>query len=544
MERTPSSKRDSAEEQLEYKAYSDSWDAPDRSSMEKSGADENDMLLNDLGYKQELNREFGMMSAFSFAVSISGVFATIGTTFYYPLVSGGSSSAVWCWAIGGASCMTIALSVAELVSSYPTSGGLYYTCSRVFPPKIAPFMCWIDGWLNLLGQISGVASTDYGAAQMLLSAVSMGTDFKYVPTANHAVGVMAAILVLHGLISSLPTKYIERITKFYVVFHYSVLVAGAVALLAKTSPKHDATYVFTNVEANTGWSPVGWSWLLGLLSPSWVMTDYDATSHLCEELADPARIAPWAIAMALGSTYVLGFMYMIVLCFCMGDPSLIMQQSQPVAMIYYNSLGKSGGIAFTVFMFVVANFVGITALQAASRTVWAQARDEMFPWASKYLYRVTTLTKTPTIAVVVSTVLCIAINLIALGSTETINAIFNVCAIALDVSYCIPIAGKILFPKLNRKGPWNLGRFSFAVNSWACMWTAFVTIVFFMPTEMPVTAQNMNYAVVFFVSVIVASILCWYAGGSKYKGPAAHVPDPEAIAEKELHSAFTHDKSE
>lgn len=62
------------------------------------------------GYKPVFKREFGYLSTFSFAVSISGVFATIMTTMYYPLVSGGSSAVVWCWAISGAGCMCIAVS--------------------------------------------------------------------------------------------------------------------------------------------------------------------------------------------------------------------------------------------------------------------------------------------------------------------------------------------------------------------------------------------------------------------------------------------------
>lgn len=40
----------------------------------------------------------------------------------------------------------------------------------------------LPGWLNLIGQICGSASSSYGASQMLLSAVSIGSDFTYYPT--------------------------------------------------------------------------------------------------------------------------------------------------------------------------------------------------------------------------------------------------------------------------------------------------------------------------------------------------------------------------
>ena len=66
-------------------------------------------LAAEFGYKPVFKREFGYLSAFSFAVSISGTFSTIATTLVYPLYAGGSSSAVWCWLISGAGCMCIAV---------------------------------------------------------------------------------------------------------------------------------------------------------------------------------------------------------------------------------------------------------------------------------------------------------------------------------------------------------------------------------------------------------------------------------------------------
>ena len=48
------------------------------------------------GYKPVFKREFGYLSTFSFAFSIGGLFASIATTFIYPLEAGGSASIIWC----------------------------------------------------------------------------------------------------------------------------------------------------------------------------------------------------------------------------------------------------------------------------------------------------------------------------------------------------------------------------------------------------------------------------------------------------------------
>ncbi|QIW94681.1 hypothetical protein AMS68_000199 [Peltaster fructicola] len=489
-------------------------------------------LAAEFGYKPVFKREFGYLSTFSFAVSISGLFATVATTFSAPLLAGGSASAVWCWLISGAGCMCIALSVSELVSAYPTCGGLYYTVSRLAPRRHVAWISWIVGWLNLLGQIAGVASSEWGAAALLLAAVAMNsgtyvdpdtgsTLFNYQPTYNQTVGVMAALTVLTGLVNSLSTYWMEKMTKTYVIFHIAVLVTCSVALLAMAQPwngteKNDAAYVFTNVDNTSGWTPDGWSFLLGFLSVSWTMTDYDATAHITEEIKDPEIKAPWAISMAMLFTYVAGWLFNIVLCFCMGSPEDILGSplQQPVAQIFYNVLGRAGGITFTVCAVIILKFVTFTAMQALARTVFAFSRDRLVPFSSVWT-KIYPLTGTPLFAVWISTFWCIAINLIGLGSYTAIAGVFATCAIALDWSYCIPIVCKLLFGQF-KPGPWHLGRFSPVINAWAVIWTFFVSIIFVMPTVIPVTAENMNYAIVYLSGILVISGIYYAIAGRKY----------------------------
>lgn len=168
------------------------------------------------------------------------------------------------------------LSVSELISAYPTCGGLYYTVSRLAPKRYVPFLSWITGWLNLLGQFAGLASAEWGAAALLLAAVSIGSDFTYQPTINQTVATMVGMVVVSGLVNSLSTYWLEKLTKSYVIFHVLVMVSCVIALLAMAQPengtaKHTAKYVFTDVKNQSGWQPTGWSFLFGFLSVSWTM---------------------------------------------------------------------------------------------------------------------------------------------------------------------------------------------------------------------------------------------------------------------------------
>ena len=162
-----------------------------------------------------------------------------------------------------------------------------------------------------------------------------------------------------------------------------------------------------------------------------------ATAHITEEIREPELKAPWAISMAMLFTYVVGWLFTIVLCFCMGDVKAIINSpiQQPVAQIFYNVLGKGGGITFTVCAFIIIKFVCFTAMQALGRTVFAFSRDRLVP-GSNIWTKILPLTGTPILAVWICVFFCIAINLIGLGSYTAILGVFNVTAIALDWSYC------------------------------------------------------------------------------------------------------------
>lgn len=302
----------------------------------------------------------------------------------------------------------------------------------------------------------------------------------------------------------------------YVVFHGLAIVTCSIALLAMCPDRHDAKYVFTNVSSESGWSPTGFSFLFGFLSVSWTMTDYDATAHITEEMDEPERKAPWAIFLAMALTYIVGWLFNIVLCFTMGDPSDILSSSleQPVIQLFYNNLGRDGAIVFAVCAFVILNTCAITAIQSLARTVFAFSRDRLLP-GSRYWKIIDKRTDTPILAVWFSVFWCAAINLIALGSYITVSAIFNVCAIAMDWSYCIPIACKLIYGRFE-PGPWHMGKFSFFVNLWAILWTAFVSIIFLFPTFYPVTTDNMNFAVVILAFIFLCAGVYWVISGRKF----------------------------
>lgn len=74
-------------------------------------------------------------------------------------------------------CLSDNFTVAELVSAYPTAGGMYFVTKQVVPKEMVPIWAWIVGWCNFLGQTAGVSSVAYTVSQMVLACGSMNSGF-------------------------------------------------------------------------------------------------------------------------------------------------------------------------------------------------------------------------------------------------------------------------------------------------------------------------------------------------------------------------------
>jgi amino acid permease (GABA permease) len=494
-------------------------------------ANDADALAN-LGYKQEFSRNYGFLSTFSFALSISGLMGTISITYLYPLWSGGPAAAIWCWFVGAIGCLCIAWSVAEITSCFPTSGGMYYVITHVVPKKYVPVMCWIDAWLYFTGALTGACSTDFGAATLLMNIIQMNTDGAYVPSRGHITAVAILIVITHGAINSLPGSVLASITKYYCIVNICATVALIITLLAKCPEFNTKEYTFGTVINSTGWDADGWAFLFGFLQVSWVMTCYDATSRMSEEVHNAAYLTPLAIATALTTTAILGWVLVIVITLTMGtDIERILNTGtgQPIVEIYVIAMGKTGATAYLSLAFVVLWFCGAVATCYTARSLWSFSRDKGLPYY-KFWYHLDSRTQAPVRCVWLIVAVNCCLTLINLGSNIAMNAIFSACAIATDWSYIIVIAAFAL----NRekmgvaRGPFNMGSVSKPVMIYACTWTVFVSIVFLFPNYMPVTKENMNYTVVILGFVFFATG-GWYLIDARkwYEGPVSNVDEEE-----------------
>jgi amino acid transporter len=130
--------------------------------------DDDERLLAELGYKQSLNRAWSGFSNFAISFSIISILAGCFTSYAQAWNNGGPVIISWGWILISIPILIIGFCLSELVSKYPTSGGIYWFAGKLGGPVWA----WFTGWFNIIGLIGVVASVIYACATFLASSIS------------------------------------------------------------------------------------------------------------------------------------------------------------------------------------------------------------------------------------------------------------------------------------------------------------------------------------------------------------------------------------
>ena len=87
--------------------------------------------LHRMGYAQELRRRMSGFSNFAVSFTIISILSGCLTLYGYGMGTGGPAVIVWGWPFVGIMTLFVGLAMAEVCSSYPTAGGLYYWSAKL-----------------------------------------------------------------------------------------------------------------------------------------------------------------------------------------------------------------------------------------------------------------------------------------------------------------------------------------------------------------------------------------------------------------------------
>jgi amino acid permease (GABA permease) len=491
-------------------------DSPGRSAKVPASATDDEKRLHELGYAQELSRRMSGFSNFAVSFTIISILSGCLTLYQFGMNTGGPVMIVWGWPIVGAFTLMVGLAMAEVCSSYPTAGGLYYWSAKLAPRNSAAWS-WFTGWFNFLGQVAVTAGIDFGAAFFLNAFLDL--QFGFAATPPHTILLFGIILLLHGLLNTFGVKLVALLNDISVWWHVIgvLIIVGALVFLPD---KHQsAGFVFGEFVNNTGWSSGFYVALLGLLLAQYTLTGYDASAHMTEETHDASRSGPRGIVMSIVVSLAAGWVLLIGLTFAIQDYDAEVASATPPAQIFIDAIGATGGKLLLLIVIGAQFFCGMSSVTANSRMIYAFSRDGALP-ASSFWHRVNKRTRTPTNAIWLAAGGAFVLGLPYLWNTTAYAAVTSIAVIGLYIAYVLPTFLRLRLKDRFERGPWHLGRWSSLVGTIAVCWVVFITILFMLPQASPVTAKTFNYTPIAVLVVLGFAGIWWLVSARKwFTGP-------------------------
>ncbi|MGW7550007.1 amino acid permease [Streptomyces sp. WAC 06783] len=473
--------------------------------------DEDERLLKELGYTQQLHRRMGAFGNFAASLSVISIMSGTLLLFGFGLNSGGPAVVMWGWLAVGPLVLCLAAALAEITSRYPTSGGLYYMARQLGGERWS----WYTGWLNLLGLLAGIAAQDYGIATF--TAAWANLQWGIVPSPGGLLALYAVILVLHAVLNLFGARLMNVLTSVSAWWH----LAGAVVIISALTfiPSHHqpAGFVFSEFTNNTGWGAPVYVILLGMLLPCFALAGYDTSAHLSEETSRASVAAARGIVRSVAVSWVAGGILLAALIFAVQDyaATLASPTGVPVAQIFLDALGVATAKALLLVIIVAQFLCGYTVTASASRMIYAFSRDGALPGWARW-QKVSRRTAIPANAVWLAICVAFVLALPSLYSASAFSAVTAISVVGFTPAYAIPVLLRLRHRDKWAPGPWHLGRWSRPIGWTAVLWAGVVTALFMLPQTSPVSATTFNYTPVATLAALALAALWWRIGRRSY----------------------------
>ena len=451
---------------------------------------DDEQRLAELGYKQELNRSWSGFSNFAISFSIISILAGCFTTFGVGWNNGGPAAIAWGWPIISLFILIIGLCMSELVSAFPTSGGIYWWASKLGGPKAG----YYTGWLNLIGLFAIDASVAYGCAtffDLTLDTYSKSWAAHY--SLKRVFLIFLVVLVLAALVNIFSSHLLAVLNNISVWWH--VAGAAAVVLILVIVPSHHASLsaVFTHTVNNTaffGGHSGGAAFLFGVIPLSFILTQYtitgyDASAHLSEETKSAANSAAKGIWRSIFYSAIGGWILLLAFLFAVKDEAAVTAGGNgftggSVAIIFNQALSVNWASLVLIISTVGQFFCTVACMTSTSRMLFAFSRDGAVPGGR--LWSKLNKNRVPVYGVILS--VCVAIVL-TLPAIVTVNipvplphnkielvpspvaffAVVSIGVIGLYVAFAIPIYLRWKAGRDFKPGGWTLG----SKYKWMCL---------------------------------------------------------------------------
>jgi APA family basic amino acid/polyamine antiporter len=345
-----------------------------------------------------LDRRLGPLDASAIVISNVigvGIFTTPGIV---ASMLPNAAAILAVWALGGALAFAGAMAYAELAALRPRAGGEYVYLREAFGPLAA----FLTGWTSFVAGFSGAIAA--GAV-----AVAVYLD-KFIPGAGDATAIAAwhlgpfgatlsmraivaiATIVALALVQARGVRPGRVLQNALTAVTVTGLVAFVVAGLIVAEVPESVPVVNHRPPAN--------GWLIAMIPVMFSYTGWNAAVYVAEEVRNPTRNVPLALALGTGSVVAL---YMALNALYLR----VLPQSELIGAIGVGEIaaGRLFGSAAALVFAALAILIILSSLSAwtlaGPRIYFAMARDGVFlPSAARVHPRY----RTPAVAILVQTV--------------------------------------------------------------------------------------------------------------------------------------------
>jgi amino acid transporter len=507
--------------------------------------------LAQLGYRQDLKRAWSGFSNFAISFTIISVLAGCFTTYAQGWNNGGPIAISWGWPIICGLILFVAWSMSELVSAYPTAGGIYWWASELGGKTWG----WFTGWFNLIGLVGVVASVVYGSATFMNALLGLyEVDLGFINFADgenvlrDTFWLFALALLVHALINIFSSPLVARFNDISVFWHVAG-VAVIIAILVFVPDTHQsADFVFTERLNNSGFdggsTGSGFFWLyvlpLGFLLTMYTQTGYDASAHISEETHGASESAARGLWRSVFYAAVFGWLVLLAMTFAIQSPAAVTEGGGTVFAIFDGAVSLGWQKAIVLIATIGQLFCGMACLTSASRMCYAFSRDRAVPghriWTRLNHHRV------PAYSVLFMAACALVVTLPALAGEEegvpyAFFAVVSITVIGLYIAYVMPVYLRWRKGDSWEPGPWNLGKKYKWVNLVAIVWVAISVVIFSLPFTPAAVPGNddfdwkaFNYAPLTVAVVVIAVGLWWLISARhKFTGPVRNIEFDDAV---------------
>jgi amino acid transporter len=514
--------------------------------------DEDERRLAELGYKQELNRSWSGFSNFAISFSIISILAGCFTTFGVGWNNGGPAAIAWGWPIVSCFILVIGLCMSELVSAFPTSGGIYWWASKLGGAKAG----YYTGWLNLIGLLAIDASVAYGCATFFDLTVGVYSKSWAAHYSLTRVFIeFLVVLVLVAGVNIFSSQLLAILNNISVWWH--VAGAAAVVLILLIVPSHHASVasVFTHTVNNTGFfggHTGGIAFLLGVLPLSFILTQYtitgyDASAHLSEETHKAADSAAKGIWRSIFYSGIGGWILLLAFLFAVQNEAGVTAGGGAVSVIFSQALSTHWAALILLISTVGQFFCTVACMTSTTRMLFAFSRDGAVP-GGQYWSRLNH-NRVPVYGVLVSALVAVIITSPALVRVD-INgapvpvaffAVVSIGVIGLYVAFAIPIFLRWRMGSRFTTGNWTLGRHYKWMAPVAVAEIAITSIIALLPTSSLgapwykgfgwASMKYVNYTPLVVLGALLILWLWWHASVKNwFTGPRTTVDLPSGVS--------------